>query len=90
MAGNTKKKVTLVVDGDDFRFEVGLTEFNAFQNGFVPGLNVVAPSENFLTSCVHKEDADKLIELCDQGLGPDLAGVLSTQYKPQVTISVKN
>ncbi|QQD22282.1 hypothetical protein GJQ54_11115 [Oceanospirillaceae bacterium ASx5O] len=88
MADESKKKVTLEVGAQEFNFAVGIAEFTAFQNEFLPN-NKVAPSENFLMKCVHPEQRDALIKLCDQGLAAELAQHVAGEFRPDLAIRVK-
>lgn len=88
MADSNKKPVVVQVGETEFKFKVGLTEFTAYQNEFMPN-NKVAPSENFLTRCVQPDQKEKLAEYCDQGLAVELASAVATEFKPEVEITVK-
>lgn len=88
MAENSKKKVKLEVGKNAFDFQVGLAEFTAYQNEFMPN-NKVAPSENFLMRCAHPEQKEAITELCDQGLAVEMASAVAEEFKPDVEIKVK-
>lgn len=88
MAESSKKKVTLEVGKSAFDFQVGLAEFTAYQNEFMPN-NKVAPSENFLMRCAHPEQKEAIAELCDQGLAIEMASAVAEEFKPDVAIKVK-
>ncbi|WP_221800516.1 putative phage tail assembly chaperone [Oceanobacter mangrovi] len=75
-----KKDITLTVAETDLRFSVGLTEFNAFQNEFLP-TNKVAPSHNFLVRSIHPDDKETLTAWLDQGLAFELANAVAEQFK---------
>lgn len=88
MAQENKKNVVLNVGEGELRFKVGINEFSSFQNDFMPN-NKVAPCENFLCKCVHSDDKERLIQLCDQGLAVDLGQAVAAEFKPDIAISVK-
>ena len=88
MSATNKKRVTVKAGSNELKFEVGIAEFTAFQNEFMPN-NKVAPSENFLMKCVHPEQRDALAELCDQGFAIDLAQIVAGEFRPEISISVK-
>lgn len=82
------KQITLEIDNKDLRFGVTLKAFNDYQNEFMPN-SKITPSENFLVKCVHPEDKDRLLELCDQGYTFDIAQYVADEYKPALEIKVK-
>ncbi len=88
MADESKKKVTLEVGATEFNFAVGIAEFTAYQNEFLPN-NKVAPSENFLVKCVHPDQRDALVALCDQGLAVEIAQHVAGEFRPDLAIRVK-
>jgi len=88
MAQTNKKKIVIEGANSPLKFEVGITEFNKLQNDMLP-TNKVAPSENFLMSCIDDSQKDYLVELFDQGLGLDLASIVAEKFKPEMVFTVK-
>ena len=88
MADAQGKNITLKVVNDEIRFKVDMLAFNSFQNEMMPD-NKVAPANNFLMRTVHPEDKKVLEGYLDQGYAIDIAGFVSTEFKPALEISVK-
>ena len=89
-ANNTpnKKVVEIEANGDTLKFQVGLLEFNNFQNDFLPN-SKVAPSVNFLNVCIDDTQKEALNELCDQGFAVDLAQMVASEFKPDIQLRIK-
>lgn len=82
------KDITLCMNDDEIRFNVSLKEFHNYQNKVNP-FNKTVPSDQFLTSCVHAEDQETLIQYLDQGYAYEMASFLADEFRPQVDIKVK-
>lgn len=80
--------VTLEINKKEIRFGVTLAAFNNYQDEFMPNAKV-APSENFLVKCVHPDDKEEVISLCDQGYTIELAQMVASEFKPALEIKVK-
>ena len=80
--------VILEIGKKDLRFGVTITAFNDYQDEFMPNLKV-APSENFLFKCVHPEEKEEVLNLCNQGYTIELAQMVASEFKPALEIKVK-
>lgn len=84
-----EKKITLTLGETDFCFEVTTATYNRYINEIKPD-DKVSPSLRFVRiALVDKEQRDALDELCDSGLTVDIAGLLVTEFRPDIEIEVK-
>jgi len=83
-----KTNVVIEINNTDFKFSVGVTDFNTLQNEMLPN-DKVAPSENFLMATVDSNQKDDLIALFDQGYGVELASIVGNEFKPALAAKVK-
>ncbi len=88
MADTAKKKITLCAGKAELKFQVGISEFNKLQNDMLPN-NKVAPSENFLMSCIDDSQKKELVVLFDQGFGLELSALVVAEFKPEMELTVK-
>jgi len=82
------KEISLCMDEDEIRFKVSLKDFHTYQNK-MNATNKITPSDQFLTSCVHPEDQETLIQYLDQGYAYEMAATLADEFRPEVNIKVK-
>ena len=89
MAQKTGKAITMTVGDDDLNFNVGLEDYERYQNEM--GMNnKVAPSKNFLKRCAADENTTAALEeRFAQGLAVEIAGALVSAYRPAIEITVK-
>lgn len=84
-----EKNITLTIGGTEYPFRVTTTEYNAYINDITPD-NKVSPSKNFIRRClVEKKQMETIVDLCDQGLGIEIAGKLIEEFHPKLEIEVK-
>lgn len=88
MAATNAKKIIVTVGTSDITFNVGLADYERYQNEFMPN-NKVAPSKNFLNRTVADDCKEALAPLLEQGLATELAGTLVGEYRPKLEITVK-
>ncbi len=83
------KEVTVTIGEKDLDFKVTIEDFSYFQDNFMPGSKVAGPAHNFCVRCVKKEHEQELREYLDQGFAVDIATIIATEFKPEVTLTVK-
>lgn len=84
------KKVTLKINGQDIHFDIELLDFHSLLDE-LETKNKVQPSHDFVMRTVVPDDKDSLTALINDnpGLEVELMGLLMSEYKTKVAISVK-
>ncbi|WP_296059605.1 putative phage tail assembly chaperone [uncultured Amphritea sp.] len=89
MAQKTGKAITLTVGEDDLNFNVGLADYERYQNELAMD-NKVAPAKNFLKRCAADDDTTAALEVrFAQGLAVEISGAVVSAYRPDVEIKIK-
>ena len=85
-----KQEFTLELNGKDVDFTVTREHFNRYTNDINMN-DKVAPSQQFVMRCVEEDSKENLKEYIKSTPGSeiDIAGALSTEYKPDTEIVVK-
>ena len=89
MPDSKDKKITLMINQSRLTFMVNIIAYNRCINSLQPE-NKTTPMFNFLQNCAADDETKKLVrEYYEQGLAPDIFGVLIDEFKPDVEITVK-
>ena len=90
MSDKNKQEFTLELDGKDVDFTVTREHFNRYTNDINMN-DKVAPSQQFVMRCVDDASKDDLKAYIKDTPGSeiDIAGALSSEYKPDTEIVVK-
>ncbi|MEN9360642.1 MAG: hypothetical protein RL095_2177 [Verrucomicrobiota bacterium] len=83
------KKITLTIGEIELEFNVGLKEYEDFQNELASGKGISAPAKNLLRRTVKAEQKEQLLGFCEDGLASEIAGTVIQEFRPKVEISVK-
>lgn len=83
------KTISITVGEVDLEFTVGLKEYEDFQNELVGNKGISGPSKTLLRRTIKAEQKEILMELLEDGHAVDLAGLVLSEFRPKVEISVK-
>jgi len=90
MSDKNRQELTLELDGKDVDFTVTREHFNRYTNDINMN-DKVAPSQQFVMRCVEDDSKEDLKQYIKDTPGSEieLAGALSSEYKPDIEIVVK-
>jgi len=84
-----EKKIVLIVNKEEFAFNVTTEEFNRYINEIKPD-DKVLPAKRFLRrTLADQTQREALDELIDLGLGIQLVGELIEEFHGEIEIEVK-
>ncbi|WP_140920164.1 putative phage tail assembly chaperone [Limnobaculum xujianqingii] len=90
MAKEVENVVTLIIKGQDIRFNPTYNDYNKFINEMQMN-NKVSPANNYIMRIVAKESKETLVDILvsNPGAALQIAGAVNDEFAPELEITVK-